>query len=633
MLISYFKNCLPLLLVINLSPKKFKSLSAPGFQPVSYDSEGPVKGGDPELSVSTPTLLSYPNNPNPDKKQVFKKLFNEVEKIKRSGDLKELFKIYSLLGSRYYENNDYVSSLRYYGMALEQFKGNPSDTNYVEVLVRTGVINSEMRNHEIAYTIFKKAITILEHMEGENHALSYKYYLNMASEYYRLDKIPEAESYYRTHLKHSILFNDSIQIGKALFGLSRIELQKNNLTEALRLAKQSFSILSSNKADKKTRMVCALNFSHIYIHLKQYDNALIEAEKAFTQAREANDLKILSEAAFHLKTIYYEKKDYESAFNYQEFYSLLKDSLFNLNKKLELFTQSVNYEFEQKSKQDSLHHSSVRQKLENELQIKEVKQRSNNIIFFAVGFGVVAVMMFYFYAHKQNRQKQQIEYEKRLSEAKITTLIAQINPHFVFNSLNSILSFIQSSNKEEAIKYLSKFSKIVRLILEGSNQQTVTVNDEMQLLRLYVELEQLRNDHQFDFTIEVGEEIDRFNTEIPVMMLQPFIENAILHGIQNKISLSKEIKVDYRGLLNISYEQKGSKIVCSIKDNGVGRKKSRELMHESMFRYRSMGPEFVEKRLELLTGSACCIKYNDIYHELTNEPVGTEVVIELPIMN
>ncbi|MCE3259538.1 MAG: hypothetical protein K0S12_1179 [Bacteroidetes bacterium] len=116
-------------------------------------------------------------------------------------------------------------------------------------------------------------------------------------------------------------------------------------------------------------------------------------------------------------------------------------------------------------------------------------------------------------------------------------------------------------------------------------------------------------------------------------MLQPFIENAILHGIQNKIILSKEIKVPYRGKLNIAYWQQQNKIVCSIRDNGVGRKKSREMKQDSrLFTYKSAGSNFIEERLELLTGKECTIKYNDLYEEFTGEPIGTEVIVELPVM-
>jgi LytS/YehU family sensor histidine kinase len=123
-------------------------------------------------------------------------------------------------------------------------------------------------------------------------------------------------------------------------------------------------------------------------------------------------------------------------------------------------------------------------------------------------------------------------------------LRSQMNPHFIFNSLNSIQHFITTHEKEEALHYLSKFSKLIRKILENSRQNTVSVSNELELLKLYIQLEQLRFSNKFDYHISIDEKIDIENTEIPPLLIQPYIENAIQHGL-----IKKTVKVIYGFLL------------------------------------------------------------------------------------
>ncbi|MCE3259537.1 MAG: hypothetical protein K0S12_1178 [Bacteroidetes bacterium] len=383
---------------------------------------------------------------NRNKKNTFENLFGALERARKSNQVMTLFGIYSQLGEAYYTNNDYVSALRYFDMALNNFKGQQTDTAYLRILARTGTVQGETGNTILAYNIFKKVLGRLEKSGQFQVDLSYKYYNNLANELYRLNKIDQAASYYEKSLTLSQRYHDSVQAGKSLFGLSRIEIRKENFGAALELAKRCIALLSGRHTDPKTQMICSLNLSHIYIRQKQYAKARKEAESVFHKATLNNELKILMDAAFHLKTITAETGDFSSAYQYQEIHAYLKDSLFNLNKKLELFTRTVSNDYENKIKQDSLRYVSERTRLGNDLKLKELKRSSNQIIFLTVALGVIAVLMFYFYSLKKNREKQKMEYEKKLSEAKMSTLITQINPHFVFNSLNSILSFIQNSN-------------------------------------------------------------------------------------------------------------------------------------------------------------------------------------------
>ena len=188
---------------------------------------------------------------------------------------------------------------------------------------------------------------------------------------------------------------------------------------------------------------------------------------------------------------------------------------------------------------------------------------------------VIAGAVFLFFKLRENRikkeQARQTAINKQIAEIRMIALRAQMNPHFIFNSLNSIQHFITTQEKEEALNYLSKFSKLIRKILENSRENTVSISNELQLLELYIQLEQLRFSNKFDYHITVDEKIDMENTEIPPLLIQPYIENAILHGLINK---------NGKGDLWLSLERNNGFLNCKIEDNGIGRTRRRRLNKE-----------------------------------------------------
>ncbi len=225
--------------------------------------------------------------------------------------------------------------------------------------------------------------------------------------------------------------------------------------------------------------------------------------------------------------------------------------------------------------------------------------------------------------------KIKIEYEEKLmlqnkvSLNEISALRAQMNPHFIFNSLNSIQHFILSNDRLSAIRYLSKFSKLTRNVLENSIDHKVPLNDEIKLLSSYLELESLRFNEMFHYQIEVSEDLDTDNTDIPLLLIQPYVENAIVHG------LSKQEEGTPR--LNISFKKEGEDIVCEIEDNGIGRVASQKASSAIKRLRKSRGMEITGKRLKLLNQSQIgknTIEVIDKYDE-KGIPSGTKVTIRI----
>jgi len=220
---------------------------------------------------------------------------------------------------------------------------------------------------------------------------------------------------------------------------------------------------------------------------------------------------------------------------------------------------------------------------------------------------------------------QQLESIKQLAEFEMQALRAQMNPHFIFNSLNSISRFILKNQKTEANDYLTKFSKLIRMTLQNSELPTVKLKNELNMLQLYLELECLRFDKKIMYEFQCDPDLDTELIEIPPLLLQPYVENAIHHGLM----LKKE-----RGHLWIEIKQKEQYLVCSITDDGIGRKKAAELKNATAATHKSMSMNITASRIALLNQSKqfkSGVKIVDLVLE-DGSPGGTQVIINLPLM-
>lgn len=225
---------------------------------------------------------------------------------------------------------------------------------------------------------------------------------------------------------------------------------------------------------------------------------------------------------------------------------------------------------------------------------------------------------------KHEMKTRMLSIEKHVFDLEQKSLRLQMNPHFIFNSLNSIQSFILANNRDKAVRYLGKFAKLMRLILYNTRQSFIIFTDELQAINYYLEIEKLRFDEKFDYEVVVDPKIDKDFIAIPPMLIQPFVENAILHGLVNKES---------KGFLEIKfslYDQ--NHIQCEITDNGVGRQKAEEIKNKSGLKHRSRSMEITKERLNIIRkqnkGNAE-FEIIDLFDE-NKIPKGTKVIIIIP---
>lgn len=216
--------------------------------------------------------------------------------------------------------------------------------------------------------------------------------------------------------------------------------------------------------------------------------------------------------------------------------------------------------------------------------------------------------------------QEKLRLEQTVFKNKISALRAQMNPHFIFNSLNSIQHLIIANKREAAVKYLNKFSLLMRNLLETSIEKSIVLSEEINLLRKYLELESLRFDHSFTYTIEVDASLNPDLIEVPMLVVQPFVENALVHGLLPKKEGVKTLRVGFKKENNI--------LICEVEDNGIGRQASQNSITYLKSKKKSRGIEITSKRLSIQNPF---IENQITFEDLVDESgaaIGTKVIIK-----
>ncbi len=207
------------------------------------------------------------------------------------------------------------------------------------------------------------------------------------------------------------------------------------------------------------------------------------------------------------------------------------------------------------------------------------------------GFWVVIYTRFKNIKHKHESDKIVLDVEKQIFELEQRALRLQMNPHFIFNSLNAIQSYVISDDAEKAVPFMAKFSHLMRMILANSTESFISLKDDLKALRLYLDIEQMRFEDKFDYVLHIDPDVDEEFIEIPPMILQPYVENAILHGLNNR---------DEKGLLEVIVKRQRDSLFCILQDNGIGRDEARMLREKSGIRRQSKGMVITKERVDLL---------------------------------
>lgn len=437
---------------------------------------------------------------------------------------------------------------------------------------------SELREYELAIKYWDKVVEN-DKCQGKPDDY-YKYYI-----YHKKGYIYYKMKEYETALKSYLM---DYEVLKMELGIDTVDFTKIN--------NQYLKAFPRN----------VIQISRCYLQLGKIDSAEYWCNHSLEALNLLNHQDGQSQVYYILSEIEKSKDNFEKALGYFQKSIQLKDSTQTKTRFEELKKIEARYENGRLEKENTL--------LTKEKELSEAKAFQNQLI--AVGIGVVAILLTVF-AWIFNRQKRRNEsLQKEAIEQRF--LRSQLNPHFFFNSLVSIHNFVTQNKSAEAGKYLIKFTKLMRSILEHSRLETIPLSEEIITLQSYLELQQLRTQELFEFKIIYADELETEFIQIPPMLFQPVIENCIEHGFRG---------IKNKGLITITFEEENNWLAVSIKDNGIGRKAARDFKNK--LKQTSLSTTINSERINLLNKrGAKKIAFDFIDH---HDPSGTEVIIKIPI--
>ncbi|NAY92824.1 sensor histidine kinase [Muricauda sp. JGD-17] len=501
----------------------------------------------------------------------------------------------------------------------------------IQLYETLGDANKGLSNSKEAIDFYKEGLNIAEKNQVSPKIIDLN--SKIADTYAGEDKNIEAEGFY----------NNSLSLSKEVAPARLIQEnekvadfynQKNRFQDEIQLRKKSLSELQQlggvKEADKRkgiahedsiTSQQINYKIANAYIAQDRLDEAIPYLERSIVEADAEDDLVVQKDATRKLSEVYRNKGDFSKALESYQDYVTVVDSLY-IRKEQEI-SRAARLNREIANKQNRI--SSLEQERElsqskyslavTEQKLFEENSKRQLWVIYSLIFGLLLMALTALLYYRSNKQQKLAN-----NLLALKSLRTQMNPHFIFNALNSVNNYIAKSDERSANRFLSDFSVLMRSVLENSEEDFIPLSKELELLELYIKLEHSRFADKFDFEIEVDKQLDADSFQIPPMLLQPYIENAIWHGLRYK---------DEKGLLSIRVKQLTNDLLeISIEDNGIGRKKSAELKTSNQKKQKSKGMGNIKKRIQIL---------NDMYKnkievsitDLNENQTGTKVSLKL----
>jgi hypothetical protein len=302
-----------------------------------------------------------------------------------------------------------------------------------------------------------------------------------------------------------------------------------------------------------------------------------------------------------------------------ELHQQMKDSVNSAENAKKTIRLQMRYNFDKKQIADSLAHAAELDELENQRHIATLEGEQARNRSWAFGIGGILLLGGGSVVYRLDRKRRKERFERDAARLHTQILRTQMNPHFIFNALNSINNYVQENERDLASGFLTKFAKLMRLVLENSRHNEVPMSQDLDALQLYMDLEQARMNNKFDYSIQVDPAIDQDTAMVPPLVLQPFVENAIWHGISRK---------EGKGHIALTVRQDAEQLIMTVEDNGVGRGAPDQPPRTDAPPKTSLGTSITKDRLAMLgqqRGMESGFRFVDLAQ-------GTRVEVFMPIV-
>lgn len=520
----------------------------------------------------------------------------------------------NMLGVVYRRMDAVKSALDYHQLALSIADSIQSPSANIRKSIAVsqnsmGNIYLALEQYDLAIKQFQKSMAIEKELDNK---------LGLAINYHNIGYAKEATGYLNEALSNyetSLYYNNQIdsKIGKVICNnsIGQVYLQQGKIHEAYAIIKST--IKPAEEIDDKFYIASTYtNLGWVQTELKKNRAAGDNLFYALKVAQDYNLRSAEAEAYKRLSNLNETLGNNKSALKQYKASQEISNSITSVKNTQYVTDLILKYDTEKKSSQikDLAN--------ENEIVKLKLKQNKETYLFILVGLFLISGILFTIY------KQRQLKKDKMILTLEQDMLRAQMNPHFIFNSLNSIKLYIINNEKENAVYYLNKFSKLIRKILVASTEKEISLEDELETMQLYMNIENIRFSNEINYSVNVDENVNTSNIKLPSLILQPFLENALWHGLSSKEG-EKNIT------LNVS-KTKDSFVTLEIIDNGIGRKESEKIQKGKILKRRSVGIELTKQRLANFSKDYS-VNYNINIEDLqeNGKPSGTKVVIDIPI--
>lgn len=527
-------------------------------------------------------------------------LLNALDLARALSETAFIGSTYVNLGNVYLTQQSFDQALASYLKSLDYLNEVKNPGQYLKVQNNMAIIYARLKNYDKAIEHFEIARSLVLD-EGK---LQLNILTNLAGIYVEAKRYDNGLAMMLKAEKLAQKLDDTSVLAIVYSNLSNLYILQEQWENALRYGLHGLSLKS--QSEPASSVITLNNIGYAYDQLNRPDSAIFYYQHGMTGANPTERLQLL----LNLKNAYQKKGNAGQALMVFESYNELKDSL--ADKAYEEKVAELSEKYESEKKQFTINQLST----ENYLQKAHIRQQQY-LIGGTILFGCLVTMAGYF-GFRQYKTRQTLD--KTLMQQRI--LRAQLNPHFIFHALNSIQNFLYQHNAEKSMEYLHSFSRLIRLILEGSDQETIAIEEEKEMLENYLRLQQLNRKNQFQYQIEVEEELVNQEYKMPAMLVQPYVENAILHGVE---SLDN-------GRVTVSFQKKEKFLVVTIMDNGRGM--SEKPNHAANSLHRSMGRTIIQERINIFNRSHSkkITVYTSNMHDNPDFP-GTLVTLNMPLLS
>ncbi|WP_246516202.1 tetratricopeptide repeat-containing sensor histidine kinase [Aequorivita echinoideorum] len=541
-----------------------------------------------------------------------------IDNYKQSLGNRNSIKVNIKLASAYSKNKNYQESISLYEKLLRN-----KLSSYQKVQVFEGLGDTYALINEDAKSIFnyQKALDFAKENKFAPKITDLNSKIGKA--YAKSGAATVAEGYFENSLKLAKRENKGRAVSEknkvADFYNQNREFDKEiELREETLIEMESLGNTAKPEDEALTPQRQNYKIANAFVAQEKYQDAIPYLQKSIAEADAKEDLVVKKDATRKLSEIYRDIGEFDKATESYQRYVEVVDELYI--KKEQEISQAARFSKEIALKQMRIASLENERKLNESryklaFQNQELIETNNKTQKWIIGSLIAVALLLLFAAFTQFKNVRQQKYANNLLALK--SLRSQMNPHFIFNALNSVNSFIAGNDERAANRYLSEFSLLMRSVLENSEEDFIPLEKEIELLQLYVKLEHFRFKDKFEYSIEIDEKINQQKFVIPPMLLQPYVENAVWHGLRYK---------EEKGFLKIVFKEMDSETIkITITDDGIGREKSKELKTENQKKQKSKGMGNIQKRIAIL---------NDMYKDkidvhIADGPNGTGTQVSL----